>query len=290
MIVTDGDKAARTGVAMTVEPGWIPPGIDKTKANIARVYDWWLGGDHNFQSDIDAARTSVALDQNMRASARANRAFMGRAVRFLADEAGIRQFLDIGSGIPTQNNVHQVAQATTPGSRVAYVDNDDVAVAHSRLILQDNPDATVIQADLRQPKEILADPSVQLLLDFTRPIGLLLVAVLHFLPDDDRVREILDTLRGALAPGSYLVISHTCRDADPVLAQQHEKVYNNRVDTTFRMRTREQIAGLFDGFPLTDPGLVWVPEWRPDSPADVPDDPKKYWILGGVGRLDPSGA
>jgi hypothetical protein len=273
---------------MTVEPGWIPPGIDRTKANIARVYDWWLGGDHNFQSDIDAARTSVALDQNMRATARANRAFMGRAVRFLAAEGGIRQFLDIGSGIPTQDNVHQVAQATTPGARVAYVDNDDVAVAHSRLILQDTPDATVIQADLRQPKEILADPSVQLLLDFTQPVGLLLVAVLHFLPDDDRVREVLDTLRGALAPGSYLVISHTCRDADPVLAQQHEKIYNNRVDTTFRMRTREQIGALFDGFTLAEPGLVWVPQWRPESPADVPDDPEKYWILGGVGRLGPA--
>ncbi len=271
---------------MTVGPGWIPPGIDKTKANIARVYDWWLGGDHNFQSDIDAARTSVALDQNMRASARANRAFMGRAVRFLAGEAGIRQFLDIGSGIPTQNNVHQVAQAATPGSRVVYVDSDDVAVAHSRLILRDNPDATVIQADLRQPESILADPSVQLLLDFSRPIGLLLVAVVHFLPDDDPVRDILATLRSALAPGSYLVLSHTCRDADPVLAQQHEKIYTSRVDTTFRMRTREEIGQLFNGFTLVEPGLAWVPEWRPASPADVPADPQKYWILGGVGRLD----
>jgi hypothetical protein len=283
MKATDARTRARTEGAMTVGPGWIPPEIDKTKANPARVYDWWLGGDHNFQSDIDAARTSVALDQNMRASARANRAFMGRAVRFLADEAGIQQFLDIGSGIPTQNNVHQVA---APGSRVAYVDNDDVAVAHSRLILQDNPDATVIQADLRQPENILADPSAQLLLDFTRPVGLLLVAVLHFLPDDDQVRDILATLRTAVAPGSYLVVSHTCRDADPVLAQQHEKIYNRRVDTTFRMRTREQIAGLFDGFTLVEPGLVWVPEWRPASPADVPADPQKYWILGGAGRLD----
>lgn len=270
---------------MTVGPGWIPPGIDTAKANIARVYDWWLGGDHNFQADIDAARTSVALDQNMRAAARANRAFLGRAVRFLAEEAGIRQFLDIGSGIPTQNNVHQVAQAVAPGSRVLYVDNDDVAVAHSRLILQDNPDATVIQADLRQPRDILADPSVQLLLDFSRPVGLLLVAVLHFLPDDDQVRDILATLRGALAPGSYLVISHTCRDADPVLARQHEKVYTSRVDTTFRMRTREEISELFGGFTLVEPGLVWVPEWRPESLADVPADPAKYWIQGGVGRL-----
>jgi hypothetical protein len=273
---------------MTVGPGWVPPGIDTTKANTARVYDWWLGGDHNFQADIDAARTSVALDQNTRDAARANRAFLGRAVRFLAAEAGIRQFLDIGSGIPTQNNVHQVAQDAAPGTRVAYVDYDEIAVAHSRLILQDNPDATVIQADLRQPEEILADPSVQLLLDFTRPVGLLLLAVLHFLPDDDQVRDILATLRGALAPGSYLVISHTCRDADPVLAQQREKVYTSRVDATLRMRTGKQIAGLFDGFSLVEPGLVWVPEWRPESPADVPESPQKYWVQGGVGRLGAS--
>jgi SAM-dependent methyltransferase len=273
---------------VTVGPEWIPPGIDKSRANIARVYDWWLGGDHNFQADIDAARTSVALDQNMRGTARANRDFLGRTVRFLANEAGIRQFLDIGSGIPTQNNVHQVAQGAVPGSRVVYVDNDDVAVAHSRLILQGNTDATVIQADLRQPEKVLADPSIQSLLDFSRPVGLLLVAVLHFLPDDDEVRDILATLRDSLAPGSYLVISHTCRDADPVLAERHEKVYNSRVDTTFRMRTREQITRLFDGFTLAEPGLVWVPEWRPDSAADVPGDPRKYWLLGGAGRLDSS--
>jgi SAM-dependent methyltransferase len=273
---------------VTVGPEWIPPGIDTSRANIARVYDWWLGGDHNFQADIDAARTSVALDQNMRGTARANRDFLGRTVRFLANEAGIRQFLDIGSGIPTQNNVHQVAQGAVPGSRVVYVDNDDVAVAHSRLILQGNPDATVIQADLRQPEKVLADPSIQSLLDFSRPVGVLLVAVLHFLPDDDEVRDILATLRDSLAPGSYLVISHTCRDADPVLAERHETVYNSRVDTTFRMRTREQITRLFDGFTLAEPGLVWVPEWRPDSAADVPGDPRKYWLLGGAGRLDAS--
>jgi len=266
-------------------PGWVPQGLDTTKANVARVYDWWLGGDHNFQADVDAARTAVALDQNMRATARANRAFLGRAVRFLAREAGIRQFLDIGSGIPTQDNVHQVAQAAAPGSRTVYVDNDDVAVAHSRLILQDNPDAAVIQADLRQPAEILADPAVQLLLDFTRPVGLLLVAVLHFLPDDEQARDILAALREALPPGSCLVISHACRDADPVLARQHEKIYTSRVDTAFRMRTREQVGLLFDGFSLVQPGLVWVPEWRPQSPGDVPGSPQKLWMLGGVGRL-----
>jgi hypothetical protein len=141
-----------------VEPGWVPPEIDTTKANIARVYDYWLGGSHNFLADQDVARAMIAVDPNIRAMMRANRAFLGRAVRYLAREAGIRQFLDIGSGIPTEQNVHEVAQAAAPGTRIVYVDNDEVAVAHSRLMLEDNPDATVIQADLREPDKILADP------------------------------------------------------------------------------------------------------------------------------------
>src|ERR1700734_2479989 len=158
---------------MTEEPGWVPPDVDTSKANIARVYDYWLGGSHNFRADQDAARTLIALDPNMRTVMRANRAFLGRAVRFLAGQAGIRQFLDIGSGIPTAQNVHEVAQATAPGSRVVYVDNDEVVVAHSRLILQDNPDAAVVQADLREPAKILAAPETQLLIDFSQPVAVL---------------------------------------------------------------------------------------------------------------------
>jgi S-adenosyl methyltransferase len=271
---------------MTVEPGWVPPETDTTKANIARVYDYWLGGDHNFQADRDVARTIIALDPNFRTAVRANRAFLGRAVRFLAGQAGIRQFLDIGSGIPTENNVHQVAQDIAPGSRVVYADNDDVAVAHSRLILQDNPDAAIIQADLREPGKILADPETQLLLDFSQPIAVLLVAVLHFIPDDAEAADVVATLRDALAPGSYLVICHGCRDEQPGLASSFENVYNSRVTAELRFRTREEITRLCDGFTFIDPGLVWIPQWRPDSPADVPDDPEKYWGLVGVARYD----
>ena len=163
----------------------MPPGIDTGKANTARVYDYWLGGSNNFLADQDAARAMLAVDPTLRAAVRANRAFLGRAVRYLAGQAGIRQFLDIGSGIPTERNVHEVAQEIAPDSRVVYVDSDEVAVAHSRLLLQDNPAATVIQADLREPEKILADPATQLLLDFSRPVTLLLVAVLHFIPDED---------------------------------------------------------------------------------------------------------
>ncbi len=271
---------------MTVEPGWIPPEVDTTKANVARVYDYWLGGHHNFQADRDLARTLTALDPNVRATMRANRAFLGRAVRFLAGQAGVRQFLDIGSGIPTENNVHQVAQDTAPGSRVVYVDNDDVAVAHSRLLLADNPDATIIKADLREPAKILADPETQLLLDFTQPVAVFLVAILHFIPDDRRVAEIIASLRDALAPGSYLVICHGCGDERPSLASSMRTVYNSRVTAELVIRSRDEITRLCDGFALLEPGLVWIPEWRPDSPDDVPEDPSKYWGLVGVGRYD----
>jgi SAM-dependent methyltransferase len=271
---------------MTVEPGWVPPGVDTSKANVARVYDYWIGGDHNFQADRDLARTIIALTPNIRSVAQANRAFLGRAVRFLADEAGIRQFLDIGAGIPTENSVHQVAQEIAPDSRVVYVDSDDVAVAHSRLILQDNPGVTVVQADLREPAKILADPETQLLLDFTQPVAVCMVAVLHFIPDNDEAERIVATVRDALAPGSYLVICHGCRDDQPSLASSFETVYNSRVTAELAMRTRDEIAQLYDGFTILDPGLVWIPQWRPDSPDEVPEDPTKYWGLVGVARYD----
>jgi SAM-dependent methyltransferase len=271
---------------MTVEPGWVPPEIDTSKANVARVYDYWLGGSHNFQADQDAARTLIAVEPNTRAIMRANRAFLGRAVRFLAGEAGIRQFLDIGSGIPTEQNVHEVAQGAASGARVVYVDMDEVAVAHSRLILEGNPDAAVIQADLHEPEKILADPATQLLIDFAEPVAVLLVAVLHFVPDEAGPARILATLRDALAPGSYLVICHTCRDARPDLADSAASVYASRVAARIFPRARDQIAGFFDGFSLVDPGLVWIPQWRPEFPADVPENPEQFWGLVGVGRRD----
>jgi hypothetical protein len=271
-----------TGNAMTTQPGWVPPGIDTSKANIARVYDWWLGGDHNLPADQEAARAMIAVEPNARAIARANRAFLGRAVRFLAAEAGIRQFLDIGSGIPTQNNVHEVAQDAAPGTRVVYADADDAVVAHSRLILDGNPAAAVIQADLRDPAGLLAAPETQLL-DFTRPVAVLLVAVLHFIPDADSPDQIVATLRDALSPGSYLVVSHACSDPRPEILSAFETTYKSKVAAQGRARTSAEIARFFDGFTLIEPGLVWVPQWRPDQPQDVPDDPEKYWFLAGVG-------
>jgi SAM-dependent methyltransferase len=270
---------------VTMQPDWVPPGVDTGKANIARVYDYWLGGSHNFRADQDAARAMIAIEPNTRAIMRANRAFLGRAVRFLVAEAGIRQFLDIGSGIPTEQNVHEVVQAAAPGAHVVYVDNDEVAVAHSKLILEGNPDATVIQADLREPGKILADPAAQLLIDFAEPVAVLLAAVLHFIPDHDDPAKIIGTLREAMAPGSYLVISHACRDTDPDFAGTRESAYRSKVAGELRMRSTEEIAGLFDGFTMIDPGIAWLPLWRPGPDDDIPEDPEKYWCRVGVGRL-----
>jgi hypothetical protein len=269
---------------VTEEAGWIPAGIDTSRANIARVYDWWLGGAHNFRADRDAARELAAIAPNIRAVARANRAFLGRAVRHLA-AAGIRQFLDIGSGIPANQNVHQIARAAAPGSRVVYVDNDDDVVAHSKLMLDGDPGATVIQADLGDPGAILAHPEARRLIDFTQPVGLMLVAVLHFIPGSARPGEILAAFRAALAPGSYLALSHACYDAVPDTGSVFRSVYNARVAGQVTGRSRGQVEGLFDGFTLVDPGLVWLPEWRPESPADGLDDPAGSALLAGVGRL-----
>jgi hypothetical protein len=268
---------------MADEPNWVPPGVDTKRANVARVYDYWLGGSHNFLADQDAARATAAVEPSIRVNARANRAFLGRAVRFLA-ASGIRQFLDIGSGIPTEGNVHEIAQQADPAARVVYADIDPVAVAHSRAILAGNENATVIEADLREPQNILLNAAVRDLIDFARPTGLLLVSVLHFLADAEDPWQIVATLRGTLAPGSYLVLAHGTSEGTPVVLRAAEKVYNRSVATSVHVRSRADILRFFDGFDLVDPGLVYIPEWRPDSPEDVPEDPARFWALVGVGR------
>lgn len=268
---------------MADELSWVPPGVDAQKANVARVYDYWLGGTHNFQVDRDTARSLVAIDPNIREGARANRAFIGRAVRMLS-ASGIRQFLDIGSGIPTAQNVHEVAQQVAPGSRVVYADIDPVVVAHSRAILEGNEDAAIIQADLNTPEQILKHPDTIQMLDFSQPIGLLLVAVLHVIPDDDNPLRSVAILRDSLPPGSYVVICHATSDSRPERAAAVETVYNRSVAARSAMRSRAQIERFFQGFDLIEPGLVYIPEWRPDSPQDVPDNPSMFWGLVGVGR------
>jgi SAM-dependent methyltransferase len=268
---------------MADDPSWVPPGVDTKRANVARVYDYWLGGTHNFLPDQDLGRAMAAVEPNRRAIARANRAFIGRAVRFLT-ESGIHQFLDIGSGIPTQRNVHEVAQEADPAARVAYVDVDPVAIAHSKALLSGNQNAAIIGADLRDPAKILAHDATRRLIDLGQPTGLLLVVVLHFIADADDPWRLVATLRDALAPGSYLVLGHATYEGKPAVAHATEKVYNRSVATELHLRSRAEILRFFDGFDLVDPGLVYAPLWRPDSPADVPGDPSQFGCLVGVAR------
>ncbi len=275
---------------MTGEPGGPiepVPGVDTTRANVARVYDYWLGGRHNFLADQDVARAIAAVSPNAPLIGRANRAFLGRAVRFLAAN-GVRQFLDIGSGIPTQQNTHEVAQQASPGARVVYADIDPVAIAHSKAILAGQDDAAIIEADLRDPAAILDDPATRRLIDFSQPAGLLLIAILHFIADAEDPWQLVRTLRDALAPGSYLVLSHGTDEGTPEVARAVQNVYNRGVATALHVRSRAAIMRFFDGFEVAGPGLVFIPQWQPDSPAGVPDDPHRYGNLVGVGRKGPA--
>ena len=257
-----------------------PTGVDARRANVARVYDYWLGGTDNFQADRDLGRQILAVEPNVRAIARANRDFLGRAVRFLCG-AGIRQFLDIGSGIPTQGNVHEAAG---PDASVVYADLDPVVIAHSRAILADDQNAAAIQADLRDPAAILGDATTRRLIDFRQPVGLLLVSVLHFIGDAEEPARLVATLRDALAPGSYLVLCHAA-EAGPIMAQPLEKVYNQSVSGSLRIRSFSEILPFFEGFDLLEPGLVSGPQWRPDPAAVARGEAGHMWgLLAGVGR------
>jgi SAM-dependent methyltransferase len=264
-------------------PDWVPPGVDTKRANVARVYDYWLGGTHNFLADQDVGRALVAVEPNMRAIARANRAFLRRAVRLLS-EAGVSQFLDIGSGIPTEGNVHEVAQQANPLARVVYVDIDPVAIAHSKVILAGNENAAVIEGDLRDPEKILAREVVGRLIRPGEPTGLILMVVQHFVADEDDPWRIMSTLRDALAPGSYLVLGHATYEGLAASGQATEKVYNRSVATHIHLRSRTEILRMFDGFEIVEPGLVLAPSWRPRSPSDVPADLSHFGTLVGVAR------
>jgi hypothetical protein len=265
------------------ELDWVPPGVDTKRANIARVYDYLLGGSHNFLADQDVGRALAAVEPDVRAIAWANRKFLGRAVRFLS-QAGIHQFLDIGSGIPTEGNVHEIAQRADPGARVVYADIDEVALAHSRTILAGSENTAVIRGDLREPEQIIADDATRRLIDFSQPVGLLLVSILHYIADADDPWKIAATLRDVLARGSYLVICHGTDEGRPSVVQAVGKMFNRSVAAQSQVRSRAEILRMFGDFELVEPGLVHMPLWRPDSAADVPSDPGKYWCLAGVGR------
>jgi SAM-dependent methyltransferase len=248
------------------------------------MYDYYLGGKDHFAVDRETAEQVLRVVPTLRAAARENRGFLRRAVRYLVAEAGIRQFLDIGTGLPSANNVHEVAQWIAPECRIVYVDNDPIVLAHARALLTSAPAGRTayIHADLREPEAILADPVTGRTLDFGQPVALMLVGVLHFLLDSDHPAQIVATLRDALAPGSYLVASHATPEYDPARAGEVARLYTDR-GVPFQFRTADEFGEIaFSGLEMVEPGLVPVSEWRPDT-ALWPMAHEIAWN-GGAGR------
>jgi hypothetical protein len=273
------------GDPQVYEDEWAARGLDTDTPNIARVYDYLIGGKDNFAADRQVAQMALRIAPDGPKTARANRQFLKGVVRYLAAEVGLRQFLDIGSGLPSHGNVHEVAQQVDPGIRVVYVDNDPVVLVHGRAMLATNPHTTVIQADIRQPDDILNRPEVREFIDFSQPVGLLLLAILHHVNDDEDPAGIAARLCGELAAGSYLAISHFLNPGaeHPEVARQAaagEKLFNEHLGTG-RWRTRKEILEYFGDLELLKPGLVPLPLWRPPTvPDDIP-------LLGQGATLDP---
>jgi trans-aconitate methyltransferase len=254
------------------------PDFDSSVPHIARVYDYWLGGKDNFAADRALGEKTLAAYPNLVFSVRANRAFLARAVRFLAAEVGIRQFLDIGTGIPTANNTHEVAQRVAPQSRIVCVDNDPIVLSHARALLTSKPEGVCayLDADLRDPEKILAQAADTL--DFSQPVAVMLFTILQFVTDDE-VGAIVNRLMESFVPGSFLAISHPASDID---AEQHTEMVrrlNQSVAEKVALRDRAGVTRLFDGFELVEPGVVRAPEWRPDSEIEA-KSPAVLW--GGV--------
>ncbi|MFI1704009.1 SAM-dependent methyltransferase [Streptomyces griseoruber] len=265
-------------------PAWAPRSIDISVPSVSRIYDYFLGGSHNFEVDREAARRAMEFTPGLPKIMQANRAFMRRAVRWAAGE-GITQFLDVGSGIPTFGNVHEVARAASPGARVVYVDHDPVAVSHGQAVLEGDEDAGVVAADLCKPQEILGSSEVRSLLDLDRPVALLLVAILHFVEDADDPYAAVAELTEALAPGSVLVLTHASYEGMPVAREQTEAMVDVYEDIRLPliMRTRDEVARFFEGYDMVEPGLVPMPHWRPETdPRD--EDPYAFCGFAGVGR------
>ena len=255
---------------------------DRKAATAARMYDYYLGGVHNFPADREAADAVIERFPFIPEAARANRAFVVNAVRHLS-ESGIRQFLDIGSGIPTVDNVHSVARRTHPDTRVAYVDIDPVAVADSMDILEGDGLAVAVRGDVQQPLAVVGHTDVRRLLDFDEPIGVLLAAVLHFVPEHRIADEAVATLIESVAPGSHFVVSHSATESFELFTAT-EDVYQRRTSTPGTVRTRAEVERLFTGLELLEPEVVWAQEWRPGAVVERVEHARAGGIWVGVGR------
>jgi SAM-dependent methyltransferase len=259
-----------------------PDGIDITRPNVARIYDYLLGGKDNFAADREAARQLIEAIPDVAAIARDNRSFLGRVVRYLATEAGIRQFLDLGSGLPTQANVDELAQGVAPEARVVYVDIDPVVASHGRALLASGDQVGMVLGDLCDPASILQHPDVTCRLDLSRPAAVLCTSTLHFIGDDADPHKVIAEYRDHLAPGSYLAISHGTLEEDPAgEGGKAEGVYR-QASSQLHVRPIPEVLRFFDGFGLVDPGLAWITEWRPEPGTAPTGRPRS--MRGGVGR------
>jgi len=267
------------------ERGMAARSIDTTTPNVARIYDYLLGGKDNFAADREAARQLIAAIPDVAAIARDNRSFLGRAVRYLAGPAGIRQFLDLGGGLPTQANVHELAQGVAPDVRVAYVDNDPVVASHGRALLASRDRVTMALADLRDPASVWQHPDVADLLDWTQPIAVLCTSTLHFVPDEDEPHKIIAGYRDHMAPGSYLAITHGTMEEDPAGERDKAAGVYRQASSQLHVRPLADVRRFFDGLELVEPGLVWITGWRPE-PGTAPTG-RAQSMRGGVGRKLP---
>jgi SAM-dependent methyltransferase len=260
------------------QTNWVPTSVDLEKASAARMYDYVLGGNHNFAVDRSLADELLKVQPEVKRFVIQNRAFMRRAVLFLVEQ-GIRQFLDLGSGIPTVGNVHEIAQAVDPTARVVYVDNEHVAVAHSQLMLEDNPGAAMVHADITKPNLVLNDETTKRVLDFDQPIGLLGITIGHYVLPEHEPDAVFATYRDALAPGSYLALTHLTDDFDDATSEEIiEKLKKSQ--NTVMSRNKAEIQAFFGDFELVEPGLVATSQWRPERDADDDND----GLYAGVAR------
>jgi len=263
-----------------IDPDYVPPEIDPNTPSVARVYDAILGGKDNFAVDRAIAEEAVKVMGDNGNGARLNRAALGRAVRFMA-KSGVTQFLDLGSGLPTVQNTHQIAQSVNPRARVVYVDNDPSVYLHGTALLTGDASTTVALADVRDPKALLAMPEIATFLDFTKPIGLILNAVIHHLLVEEEPYRIVDTYKDAVVPGSYLQLTHFSDASDE--AKDSVDVLRRTLGRG-QVRTRAEITRFFDGWDLLEPGVVFLPDWRPDEPPTEPPPPGSLLMLAGVAR------
>jgi hypothetical protein len=252
------------------QTNWVPTSVDLEKASAARMYDYVLGGNHNFAVDRTLAEELLRVQPEVKRFVIQNRAFMRRAVLFLVEQ-GIRQFLDLGSGIPTVGNVHEIAQQVDPTARVVYVDNEHVAVAHSQLLLENNPSAAMVHADITKPNLVLNDETTRRVLDFDQPIGLLGITVGHYILPEHDPAGVFAAYRDALAPGSYLALTHLTDDfAEATSEEIIEKLKKSQ--NTVMSRNKAEIQSFFGDFELVEPGLVATSQWRPERDADEDND------------------